>query len=148
MNLKTEILIDFAFTASASHSSLPSISDSMEDLVNENMPLASFLDWYYSPVPEMKLKRRTIEQRLEYLMAPIISGYRKNEEKATARRNKRRKTSKDKSLKLDYQLNKSLADFKAKGAQRLQRAAVAHQQRQDGLRRARHDRRRIVLSAQ
>lgn len=114
----------------------------------ENEPLELFLDWYYSAVPDVKLKRRTVEQRIEAMVNPLITNHLRAQEKVAARRNKRAGLYKDRLLKHTLTVNKVLSDFKTKSAQRLLKCAAHHQQRQDALRRARHDRRKLTTDVQ
>ncbi|KAK9728054.1 hypothetical protein K7432_001370 [Basidiobolus ranarum] len=118
-------------------------SDSIINDGNERIHIHNihdFLLWYYSSSPDSVLKRNAIEQRIESLYLPIAAGFRKNQEKVIARRNKREKQQKDKQLRNASNLNKTLVDIKSKTKQRLERNAALHQEQLDTIRKLRHER--------
>jgi len=106
----------------------------------ERGSIEGFFNWFYSNDPDCVLKRSALEQRIEKLVLPLTTLNMRSQEKLMTRRNKKLKTFRDKQLRTAGALNKSLTESKTKSSQKLAKYAASHQQQQDALRVARHER--------
>ncbi|RKP18092.1 hypothetical protein ROZALSC1DRAFT_23570, partial [Rozella allomycis CSF55] len=111
--------------------------------LSDQSSLNNFISWYFNGTPEVLLKKKLIEQRLESLYLPISSIVSKSFEKRIYKRNKRSKARKDRLLRQSTLFNKNILEHNNKIKQLKENRVVYYQNLIDDCRIQRHERFKI-----